>query len=333
MKTYTYATNALHEFMQQLSFDLKVPLINNKVDLPETIGSGTVKSIFLEEDCCLRFYHVFLYEDILYKWFADTQSDQPMFKLVFSLASNRDCTPVPLPRVKGNSACISENSAMLYSTDFSRHAIVPHGRWINRLVMIFSKRWLETNFTEASELVSLLLDQLQSRYQPSVITQLINREQHELASRLSMEMSQDHFPLLHARTMSLQLINSFLDRIMSHRVTPQQLPIDPQMAAVEKKISEYYDKQMPNIAELASLFNMSSATLKRHFKTVYQKSIYQYYLEKKMAVGKDLICVDHKSVSEVAYTLGYNKINCFSRVFKKYYGVLPSEMSLLRSIA
>lgn len=333
MKTYSYAATALHEFMQQLSFDLKVPLINNKVELPETIGSGFIKSMFLEEDCCLRFYHVNLREDIVYKWFTDTHSDQPMFKLVFSLASDEDFSHSFLHH--GLPVSVSENNAVLYSTDFSRKAIVPRGRWINRLVMVFTHRWLENNFTEANEQIAVLLNQMTSRYQPTLITQMIDAGQYEMACGLASEISKEHFPLLHIKTMSLQIISNFLDRIVSKQAVPQNLPIAlyPQMTEVEKTISEYYEKQMPNISELAAQFNMSSATLKRHFKIVYGKSIYQYYLEKKMAVGKDLICMNHKSVSEVAYMLGYNKINSFSRVFKKCYGVLPREMNSMRSIA
>jgi len=84
---------------------------------------------------------------------------------------------------------------------------------------------------------------------------------------------------------------------------------------------------MPSISELASEYNLSPSTLNRHFKIVYGKNIQTYYLANKMAVGKSLIISKGKTISEIAYALGYSKINSFSKAFKKQYGILPKEVN------
>lgn len=58
---------------------------------------------------------------------------------------------------------------------------------------------------------------------------------------------------------------------------------------VEQRVREHLLSSMPCIKTLASEFNMSSSTLQRHFKIVYGKNIYQYYLEQKPLLGKELI--------------------------------------------
>lgn len=334
MKTLTLTSTAQHEFLQQLSFNLNVPLQNNRLNLPESIGTGFIKNISLDNECCIRYYHVLLKEDILYKWFADTKSEDPVFKLVFSLSPETNTAQQSI--YNRNIECKAASSAVLYSTDFSRAAVVPQSRWINRVVIVFTRKWLETNFTQAYEQVSGLLDMLAARHQPALITEILNEQQQLLVNELAAEMSRARFSLLHAKAKSYTAIERFLDRLVKRSLENNTIPVSlthPRIAEVENCIKEYFDKQIPCIDELANRFCMSSASLKRHFKMSYGKSIYQYYLEKKMALGKEMICDLHKSVTEVAYTLGYNKINSFSKVFKKHYGILPKEAGNRRSIA
>ncbi len=99
----------------------------------------------------------------------------------------------------------------------------------------------------------------------------------------------------------------------------------PAIVALEKTLSKYYTERLPNISELAKECNMSNSTFKRYFKLAFKESIYAYYLRKKMELGKEMLSDTDLTVSEIAYHLGYDKINSFSKVFKKYYGCLPRD--------
>jgi AraC-like DNA-binding protein len=89
---------------------------------------------------------------------------------------------------------------------------------------------------------------------------------------------------------------------------------------------------MPCQAQLAAEFNLSTSTLKRHFRKVYGKNAYIYYQEKRLAVGRKMLENEHKTISEVAFILGYNKTNSFSKAFRKYFGFLPRELKYSRSM-
>jgi AraC-like DNA-binding protein len=41
---------------------------------------------------------------------------------------------------------------------------------------------------------------------------------------------------------------------------------------------------------------------------------------------------EHKTISEVAFILGYNKTNSFSKAFRKYFGFLPRELKFSRGM-
>ena len=104
------------------------------------------------------------------------------------------------------------------------------------------------------------------------------------------------------------------------------------MIRLEKKINEYLYSNLPCIKDLAREFNMSESNLKRHFAALYHKNIYQYYLDKKMLLSKNLLGNDNYSVSRVAYELGYEKLASFSNAFKNTFGYLPSQLKKNKQI-
>lgn len=323
--TYTCEGDPMHSFMETLSSHLKAPLKNNCINIPGNLGYGFIKNLFLEKGFCIRLYHVRLKADTLYQSFYEEGSGESLFKLTFCI----DPSDFPLSLDRPTPKSMYENSAVLYSTDFTRTSMLPRDQWINRLVLMFTKDWLEENFSEASSAIAEMVDLLVKKNKPTLISELMGADHYISVNGLANEMNRDHFPLIHVKTKALTLTNNFLNKIVYREpedISAHHTLYYNQVISVERKLAEYYDKQMPSIAQLASDFSMSPATLKRHFKQVYGKTIYHYYLEKKLALGKKLINQSHKSVSEVAYSLGYNKINSFSKAFKKYYGILPSEL-------
>jgi YesN/AraC family two-component response regulator len=55
------------------------------------------------------------------------------------------------------------------------------------------------------------------------------------------------------------------------------------------------------------------------------KSAQEYIQQKTMEVAKDLLSTTSKSISEIAYHLGYQYPQYFSRAFKKVVGKTPNE--------
>ncbi|HEY4060883.1 MAG TPA: AraC family transcriptional regulator [Puia sp.] len=97
---------------------------------------------------------------------------------------------------------------------------------------------------------------------------------------------------------------------------------------VEQRLLQNLENRLPSQKELAKEFALSESTLKRHFKVVYGKTLYEYYLGKKMELAKRLLQEGKTSVSETAYKLGYEKVSAFIIIFKKHHGVLPGSLKL-----
>lgn len=317
----------MHDYMVKLSHDLKFPLHNNCILIPPSKGTGFIKNILLEQGFCIRYYHFRLHEDLLFNWFLDSSNVDPVFKLVFTLPSY----PAEQEAIGRNEA---DYSTVLYSTDFVRTNFIQKDTWVNRLVLMFTKQWLADNFIEASNKIAEMVTILLTKNKPTFISEIMQQSHYMCANEIAREMNKEAFPIIHIKTRSLILLNDFLNKIVERDVahlSANQTLYYSEITKVEKKLNEYLDKPMPCISTLAQEFNMSESTLKRHFKIVYGKSVYHYHLEKKLAIGKEMIAAKNKTVSEIAYMLGYNKINSFSKVFKKYYGVLPKDINAINS--
>jgi len=88
---------------------------------------------------------------------------------------------------------------------------------------------------------------------------------------------------------------------------------------------EQHFKTKHSVAEYAELLNKSPKTLSNIFSKISSKTPLQYIQERKMLEARRLLRYSDLQIQEVAYELGYDDIQTFSRFFKKQEGVSPSE--------
>lgn len=79
------------------------------------------------------------------------------------------------------------------------------------------------------------------------------------------------------------------------------------------------------VKELAYLCNMSEATFKRHFNTIYNQSPAKYIQLKKLARAKQLLKRQPNTIAGIAYDCGFSSPSSFNTAFKKNFGLTPSE--------
>lgn len=79
------------------------------------------------------------------------------------------------------------------------------------------------------------------------------------------------------------------------------------------------------IQELAYLCNMSEATFKRKFVSIYKQSPAKYIQLKKLSRAKQLLKTQSNTIANVAYDCGFSTPSSFNKSFKKNFGLTPSE--------
>ncbi len=82
----------------------------------------------------------------------------------------------------------------------------------------------------------------------------------------------------------------------------------------------------PSLLELAKLVNLNDCKLKRTFKLLFGKTVYEHVREQRLEKAFDLLETGKCNVSEAAIAVGYTNISHFSEAFQRKYGILPREI-------
>ena len=92
------------------------------------------------------------------------------------------------------------------------------------------------------------------------------------------------------------------------------------LAYMEEKVTEPI-----TIEQICHKFFMSRTSLQALFKMYLHNSPKSYLLNIKLQKSKELIRENQHTISEIADMLGFSSIHYFSRLFKKYFDLSPSE--------
>ncbi|MDF5708634.1 MAG: AraC family transcriptional regulator [Nostoc sp. S4] len=84
----------------------------------------------------------------------------------------------------------------------------------------------------------------------------------------------------------------------------------------------------PSILELAQMVEVSDRTLQRGFQKCFGTSVFNYITDKRMEKAERLLREKNRSVTEVANLVGYSHLGQFAAVFKRKFGITPSECLL-----
>ncbi|MDX5584319.1 MAG: AraC family transcriptional regulator [Aureibaculum sp.] len=84
-------------------------------------------------------------------------------------------------------------------------------------------------------------------------------------------------------------------------------------------------KTKHSVADYAALLNKSPKTLSNIFSKIGSKTPLQYIHERKMLEARRLLRYSELQIQEIAYEIGYEDIQTFSRFFKRQEGVSPSN--------
>jgi AraC-like DNA-binding protein len=88
---------------------------------------------------------------------------------------------------------------------------------------------------------------------------------------------------------------------------------------------EKHFKEKHSVVDYAALLHKSPKTLSNLFNKLGSKSPLQFIQDRILLESRRLLTHTQKSISEIAYDLGFNDVQSFSRFFKNKEGVSPLE--------
>ncbi len=94
---------------------------------------------------------------------------------------------------------------------------------------------------------------------------------------------------------------------------------------------EYLLKHMampPTLAKLALVSGINEFKLKNGFREMFGNSVFAYLAEARLALAQSMLIEGSKTVTEIAFELGYSSLQHFSSRFKERFGVTPRQLRL-----
>jgi AraC-like DNA-binding protein len=94
---------------------------------------------------------------------------------------------------------------------------------------------------------------------------------------------------------------------------------------VESYISEYYCSDTFTVDSILKKTYTSYHRLNFLFKSIHGMTISEYIRNKRIEKSKEMIAANAKSISQIAYEIGYSSISNYILAFKKIYRITPGK--------
>lgn len=126
---------------------------------------------------------------------------------------------------------------------------------------------------------------------------------------------------LHSALLLTRLLTQLL-QCSANTAQPAQTPAI--MERIRAYLTQTYQKNC-TLSQLGARFGLSPCYLQRQFKQYYGQSPSEYLAFQRIVHAKELLRTTQRSVSEVAYAVGFENPGYFSRLFKRSESLTPQE--------
>lgn len=326
MFAFVSKTVNFREFLDEFALALQMPVVDNRIKLPEHFGKGYFAVEELPNGLLVLIIDYYLNT---YLQFDRPHVEEEYYSLRFeTVRSTKEMTT----RIDDDSFTehYDERSVVyltcsLFDLGYSASA----GTYTRALSIQLPREWLakflrmETYDSILEEYLSLktaalLLEPIQASYKV-ILDELKSLDFEHPAMRT----------IAHNRIM--ELIELFFTNLydkrnqLGHRSKASVQDIN-NVRKVGTIITTDFTQPCPGIDELSKVASMSATKLKKLFKEVYDKPIYQYYQHYRMLKARGLLKSGNYSVKKVAIMLGYENSSNFTIAFKKVFGILPGKL-------
>jgi len=100
---------------------------------------------------------------------------------------------------------------------------------------------------------------------------------------------------------------------------------NPTIKLVKEYISENYSNPSLSVRDIGDFVQLSVSYVCTYFKNETGTTLNQYLTEFRMEKAKELLSDPRNKIAEISEKVGYNDGNYFSKSFRKFTGVSPSE--------
>jgi AraC family transcriptional activator of pobA len=161
-----------------------------------------------------------------------------------------------------------------------------------------------------------------SDQEEKTIEAIVQNIQKEINSRLD-NFSQD------VMVSNLELLLSYCNRFYSRQFITRKMATNDLLTKFENILDKYFadnsDLTLPTVEKLATELNVSSSYLSDMLRNLTGQNTQQHIHEKLIEKAKEILTTTNLTVSEIAYQLGFEYPQSFSKLFKSKTNLTPIE--------
>lgn len=314
---------SLRQFSQAIGGEL---LHEDLLHISGRMGKGTVQRIQFEPAFSLSAWNLVVYDPVVLEKPAVSGADNTFS--IFYLLTPDYCVLKSIGEHLQFNRPGGRSTFLLAESIQADLELSPHHP-VQLIHMNATAFWLAQQFQKANLPLETLWDRINGAGSPLILMEPTPASLTLAVNQLFDKVMNGDRNLTQLSAIATMLITEFLEKSLKHHAVAVQGNNDAHFEKImeaEAILKAHLQKNLPNVGDIAHQVALSESTLKRHFKVVFGKSVYEYYLDKKMQLAKNLLLEKPLSVNETAEILGYEKVSNFIDIFKKHHGYSPGSI-------
>lgn len=314
------------DFITQFAEQIKMPIKDNLLVIPKSLGEGFVQKITFDEDFRLLMHHYILKEDFIIQ--CDPTLNRNDFLSIF-FYNNEQSLEMKYNEDGSIPFSQSSNSAIQVTTnDLSSTIRFPANTRTQYMVIGITASRLKNllSIKSANSTIRTITTEKAS----FLFFESMDSEMKLLLKNIADTTMKDALSHFYVQIKVLELLY-LLFRRLSIRENKNYRSINNADAEKLMMIRNEILNDLsapPVLEELSKMAAMSETKLNQLFKQTFGDSIYNYFQKARMEEAAFLLKQANRSVSETGYELGFSNLSHFSRLFKKHYGMTPKKYTI-----
>jgi AraC-like DNA-binding protein len=225
----------------------------------------------------------------------------------------------------------SDRSATFIYGPLDNYHFLPQNQYINSLSMGIEKDFFYPLINNEDPWIEELLNKIEKNIPFSLTSATYKLSPHvcHLLEQIRNPKHEGSLKTLFQQAKVYELLMLQIEEIKRLANYSPQQPISLKdregLYALKTHLEENYLTNY-TLDELARLYSLNTFKIKKGFKILFGKSVFEYIRELRMQFAFRLLQDTDKTVGQVAERLGYEHIQHFSSAFKKHYNHSPSKL-------
>jgi AraC-like DNA-binding protein len=323
---FEYELNDLFEYSEELAAAFNAKVINNGIQYPQDIASGTSKFFRINDYISFQIVNYTAKEKMT---FQRSPGRYGHIVISFQDFSFSKCT---VHDFQCNEIVVTNNkigSIQCKNTRLAETVIIEPGLEARVVIILLKENWLENVLKDSNskdKFYKYLVNQ-----NANMRKEYLSVEQQRLFCEIIDKQPVSQLENIYYESRVMNLLESFLSDVLQKEETADNYIFcsdeDIKMIQLaEKNITENVMNPFAGVDKLSRLCCMSRTKFINLFHKVYGASSFEYYQKKRLSIAYDMLKSGKYSVTDAANKLGYTGITNFTQAFKRDFGFLPSDL-------